>query len=134
MKIDKLNKEYDKTSDAGSQYRCGRVGRGSQPPSTIIAPPNPPFRHRHTHKKPPKRLFSHISTRADGPTDRRTDKASYRVACPQLKSKNALGNLKYETVRFNAEGCSELLLVASGLLFLFIMSPDRLLVCNVGLL
>ena len=30
------------TSDAGSQYRCGRVGRGSQPPSTPNAPPNPP--------------------------------------------------------------------------------------------
>ena len=26
-----------------------------------------------------------LSTRADGPTDQRTDKASYRVACPLLK-------------------------------------------------
>ena len=27
------------TSDAGSQYRCGRVGRGGLPPSTPNAPP-----------------------------------------------------------------------------------------------
>ena len=26
------------TSDAGSQYRCGRVGRGIQPPSTPHGP------------------------------------------------------------------------------------------------
>ena len=39
-----------------------------------------------------KCAFSQFSTRwlrtdrrTDGPTDRRTDKASYRVACPQLK-------------------------------------------------
>ena len=31
----------DVTSDAGSKYRCGRVGRGSQPPSTPNAPPDP---------------------------------------------------------------------------------------------
>ena len=42
-----------------------------------------------------KCVFSHFLTRAhrrtdrptDGWTDRRTDKASYRVACPQLKRK-----------------------------------------------
>ena len=37
-----------------------------------------------------KGAFSHFSTRwlrTDGPTDRRTDKASYRVACPQLKTR-----------------------------------------------
>ena len=28
------------TSDAGSQYRCGRVGRGIQPPSTPNTHPN----------------------------------------------------------------------------------------------
>ena len=33
--------ESKSTSDAGTQYRCGRVGRGSQPPSTPNAPPNP---------------------------------------------------------------------------------------------
>ena len=27
--------------DAGSQYCCGQVGRGSQPPFTPNAPPNP---------------------------------------------------------------------------------------------
>ena len=36
-----------------------------------------------------KCTFSHFSTRVHGPTDRptdgRTEKASYRVACPQLK-------------------------------------------------
>ena len=60
------------TSDAGSQYRCGRVGRGIQPPSTPHAPP-----HQHTYpKKHLKRLFFHFSTRAlrtDGRTGRRTD-------------------------------------------------------------
>ena len=30
--------------------------------------------------------FSHFLTRGHGPTDGRTDKASYRVACPQLKT------------------------------------------------
>ena len=38
-----------------------------------------------------KCAFSHFSTRVHGPTDRRTDgqtdKGSYRVACPQLKTK-----------------------------------------------
>ena len=32
-----------------------------------------------------KRSFPHFSTHVHGPTDQRTDKASYRVACPQLK-------------------------------------------------
>ena len=31
----------DQTSDAGSQYRCGRVGRGSQPPFLPKALLNP---------------------------------------------------------------------------------------------
>ena len=60
------------TSDAGSQYRCGRLGRGVKPPS------HPP--HIDTHKKYPKRLFFHISTRSlpmdgpmDGPADGPTD-------------------------------------------------------------
>ena len=30
----------ERTSDAGSQYRCRRVGRGDQSPSTLNAPPN----------------------------------------------------------------------------------------------
>ena len=61
------------TSDAGSQYCCGRVGRGSQPPSTPNAPPNPPFQPKHIHKNVLKGLFSHFSTRAHGATDPRTD-------------------------------------------------------------
>ena len=40
-----------------------------------------------------KCAFPHFSTRVHGPTDQptdgRTDKASYRVACPQLKIKKA---------------------------------------------
>ena len=52
--------------------------------------PNPHHKSpTHMHKKHLKRSFPHFSTRAYGPTDRptngRTDKASYRVACPQLK-------------------------------------------------
>ena len=43
----------------------------------------------HMHKKHLKRSFPHFSTRVHGPTDQptnqRTDKASYRVACPQLQ-------------------------------------------------
>ena len=89
------------TSDAGSQYRCGRVGRGIQPPSTPKPTPN-----TQTYTKsiknarfPTFQLDDHGPTdrRTDGPTDRRTDwptdrptdgptdKASYRVTCPQLK-------------------------------------------------
>ena len=34
-----------RTSDAGSQYRCRRVGKDSQPPST----PSPTQTHTHTH-------------------------------------------------------------------------------------
>ena len=66
------NARKKRTSDAGSQYRCGRVGRGSQPPSTPNAPTNPPS-NTHTHKKLLKRSFSHFSTRGHGPTDRRTN-------------------------------------------------------------
>ena len=46
------------TSDAGPQYRCGRVGRGVQPPSIL----------KHTQKC----MFSHFLTWSpwtDGPTD-----------------------------------------------------------------
>ena len=74
------------TSDAGSQYRCGRVGRGIQPPSTPHAPPP-----THIPKKISKTLVFPLfdswvtDRRTDGRTDGRTDKASCRVACPQLK-------------------------------------------------
>ena len=73
-----------KTSDAGSRYRRRRVGRGIKPPSIPHA--------SHIHKIHLKRSFSHFSTRVQGPTDRptdqRMDKASYRVACPQLKTRH----------------------------------------------
>ena len=68
----------------GSQH-CEWVGRGGQPPFTPNALPN-----THTYTKsfqyacfPTFRLVS-----MDRPTDRRTDKASFRVACPQLKMWN----------------------------------------------
>ena len=76
---------------AGSQYRCGRVGRGIQPPFT------PPPPHSNVPKKYLKRSFSHFLTRwpptdrrTNGPMDGRTDKASYRIACAQLKSYKGL--------------------------------------------
>ena len=75
------------TSDAGSQYRCGRVGRGVQPPSH----PRPPHTHSNTQtitiatsKMRVLTLFKSIVT--DPRTNKPTDKASYTVACPQLKS------------------------------------------------
>ena len=61
---------------------------GQGHPTPIHTPTHP--QHSNIHKKYRKRLFSHFSTcalRTDGPTDQRMDKASYRVACPQLKSK-----------------------------------------------
>ena len=81
------------TSDAGSQYRCGRVGRGIQAPST----PQPTSNTQTYTKSIENGRFFHQSSRMDrwtdgptdrrinGPTDQRTDKASYRIACPQLK-------------------------------------------------
>ena len=73
-----------RTSDAGSQYRCGRMGRGSQPPST----PNNP----HTQKAFTTIVFQVFDSRwrTDQRTNRRTDKASYKIACPQLKT-NMIG-------------------------------------------
>ena len=70
-----------KTSDAGSQYRCGRVGRGIQLPST----PQTPF-HTQTYIKSIQNV--HFSTFRLDHHDQRMDKASYRVACPQLKMHN----------------------------------------------
>ena len=66
-----------KTSDAGSQYRCGRVGRGIQPPST----PHPPPTNTHTQKTSKTLVFQlfdlcvtdgRTDGRTDGPTDGRT--------------------------------------------------------------
>ena len=54
-----------------------------------------PYPHSDIHKKYLKRSFFHFSTRSsrtngrtDGWTNGQTDKASYRVACPQLKTIN----------------------------------------------
>ena len=66
---------YLRTSDAGSQYRCGQVGRGIQPPSTPHAPPQ-----THQPKKHLKRQFFHFLTQG-----RMVGQSIYRVACPQLK-------------------------------------------------
>jgi len=60
------------TSDAGSQYRCGLVGRGIQTPSD-----------KHAKSIQNARFFSFRLVFTDG----RTDKASYRVACPQQKKR-----------------------------------------------
>ena len=55
--------------------------------------PNPyPKSPTHMQKKVSKQSFPHFSTCVHGRTNRRTnqrmDKASYRVACPQLKTVN----------------------------------------------
>ena len=64
-----------KTSDAGSQYRCGRVGRGIQPPSTPQPTPN-----TQTYTKSIENArFPTFQLDDHGPTDGRTDKASYTV-------------------------------------------------------
>ena len=81
----------DKTSDAGSQYRCGRVGRAANPHPHPKPYPTPFPTQTHTQKGSKTLVFPLIDScsqsdrRTDEPTDRWTDKASYRVACPQLK-------------------------------------------------
>ena len=72
------------TSDAGSQYRCGRMGRGIQPPST----PQPRSNTQTYTKSIENARFQldHHDGPTDQPTNRRTDKASYRVASPRLKN------------------------------------------------
>ena len=65
--------------DAGSQYHCGRVGRVIEPPSL----PSPQLKCTKSMFNACFRTFRLVVT--DQRTDGRTDKASYRVACPQLK-------------------------------------------------
>ena len=68
------------TSDAGSQYRCAQVGRGIQPRSTPLTP-----LHTQTYLKSIQTITS-MNRRTDQRMDGWTDKASYRVACLQLKN------------------------------------------------
>ena len=58
------------TSDAGSQYRCGWVGRGIQPPSTPQ-----PTHNTHTQKVSKTLIFPLFDsiTMMDGPKDQWTD-------------------------------------------------------------
>ena len=92
-----------KTSDAGSQYRCGRVGRGIQPPSTPIPIPN-----TQTYTKSIKNTrFPTFQIDDHGRTNGRTDKASYRVACPQLKT-HRQSTKQHEITRCTYRGsCTE---------------------------
>ena len=72
------------------------VGQGH--PTPIYTPTH--LQHSNIHKKCQKRSFSHFSTQSPWPTDQRTDrrryKASYRVACPQLKMKERTKESKKE--------------------------------------
>ena len=78
------------TSDAGSPYRCGRVGRGIQPPSTPS--PTPLFltntdSHNGSLENARFRNFQldHHDGPTDGPTDRRTKPRILVASYPQLK-------------------------------------------------
>ena len=76
------------TSDAGSQYRCTRftisLRTGRQGHPTQIHTPTP-TRHKNIHKKYPNAHFCLDHYGWTDVTDQRADKASYSVACPQLK-------------------------------------------------
>ena len=83
--------------------------------------PNPHPSHTNIHKKYPKRLFFHFLTqslridqRSNGPMDQRMDKASFRFACPQLKTSS-----HFLTVIFMI--CNRQISVA----FAFIFSPAK---------
>ena len=77
-----------RTSDAGSQYCCGRVSRGFQPPST----PQYPLL-TNIHKRYLKRFsFCFWTIIMDRRTNKWTDKAFYRVVCPQLRRGRRKGN------------------------------------------
>ena len=56
-------------SDARSQYRCGRVGRGIQPPAT----PQPTANTRTYAKSIKNARFPTFQLDDHGPTDQRTD-------------------------------------------------------------
>ena len=59
-----------KTSDAGSQYRCGQVGRGIQPPFT----PKPILNTQTYTKSIKNARFPTIQLDDPGRTDQRTDR------------------------------------------------------------
>ena len=61
----------------------GWAGAANSHPHPTFTQPS--FQHRYIHKKLLKRSSYHFSTCVHGRTDGPTDKASYRVACPQLK-------------------------------------------------
>ena len=67
----RMRTERRETSDAGSQYRCGRVGRGIQPQSA----PKPTPTLKHTQKVSKTLVFPLFNsiTMTDGPKERRTD-------------------------------------------------------------
>ena len=82
-----------RTRDAGSRYRCGRVGRGAQPPSTPSLNPHT-LTHTNTHGQTQPQYISNARFHTfwlnrngltDGLMDGRTDEASYTVVCPQQK-------------------------------------------------
>ena len=92
------------TSDAGSQYSCGRVGRGIQPPAS----PQPypvhschAFTHPHTHNNNCSFIIARVSRfqlergrLTDGPTGQRTKRTKplidLRVRTrPQLKMRRS---------------------------------------------
>ena len=67
-----VGRENDETkkSDAGSQYRCGRVGRGIQPLST---PQPTPYTQTHPKSIESARFPTFQLDHHDGRTDGRTD-------------------------------------------------------------
>ena len=102
-----------RTNDAGSQYHCGRVGKSIHPPASPQPRSlNPPLPHTSNNScsiinaqmdgrkdggmvvRMGKQMDGHtdgwkarhMDEWTDGKTDQRTDKASHRVACLQLKS------------------------------------------------
>ena len=64
------------TRDAGSQYRCGRSGRGSEPPSAPNSPRNPLPTQTHTQKTSKTLVFPLFDwcSRTNRQTGRRTNR------------------------------------------------------------